>query len=77
MLPSFVPSLSPCSSPTLRVGHPPGGLSSVRILAQHEGMGTLHGPDSQPRYDLALATYLYKPRAHVDEHMCTCMREYP
>jgi len=48
---------------------PPGPASSVRILAQHEGMGTLHGPNSQPRYDLA--TYLHKPRAPTNE-ACTC-----
>lgn len=52
----------------------PPGLSSVRILVRHEGMGTLHDLNSQPRRDLALATYLHKHRmrSRAQAEVCEC-----
>lgn len=70
---SLARSLPSCPpfSPTLRALALPPVSDSVRILVQYEGMGTLHGPNSQPRRDLALCTYLHKPRAVAS----VCVRE--
>lgn len=74
MPPLSFPPFLPCISPTRQVGYPtpfPRPGQCQNSLAQYEGMGTLHGPNSQPRYDLAPATYLHKPRARTWTRACT------